>query len=154
MNLMIEGSDKFEITPAISKQERSNKRFEFTPASCEAPQVLSVAQIETFNREGFIHGLQLFAPEAIAEICNYFDRLLVETLRSGKSSYSISTAHLKHGRVHDILNHTRLGEMMRDLIGPNVIGWDHTFSAKCRKIVKLFHGIRTSVIGRCRTQKQ
>ena len=66
MNLMIEGSDKFEITPAISKQERSNKRFEFTPASCEAPQVLSVAQIETFNREGFIHGLQLFAPEAIA----------------------------------------------------------------------------------------
>ena len=133
MNLMIEGSDKFEITPAISKQERSNKRFEFTPASCEAPQVLSVAQIETFNREGFIHGLQLFAPEAIAEIRNYFDMLLVETLRSGKSSYSISTAHLKHGRVHDILNQTRLGEMMRDLIGPNVIGWGSHFFCKMPK---------------------
>ncbi|HAO65505.1 MAG TPA: phytanoyl-CoA dioxygenase family protein, partial [Verrucomicrobiales bacterium] len=86
MNLMTEGSDKFEITPAISKQERSNKRFEFTPASCEAPQVLNAAQIQGFNQDGFITGLRLFSPETIAEIRHYFDRLLMEALQSGGSS--------------------------------------------------------------------
>ena len=133
MNLMTKGSDKFEITPAISKRERSNKRFEFTPASCKAPQVLNAAQIQGFNQDGFMTGLRLFSPEIITEIRQYFDRLLMATLQSGGSSYSISTAHLKHGRVHDLLNHTRLGGVMRDLIGPNVIGWGSHFFCKMPK---------------------
>ncbi|MDB4610163.1 phytanoyl-CoA dioxygenase family protein, partial [Verrucomicrobia bacterium] len=130
---MTKGSDKFEITPAISKRERSNKRFEFTPASCKAPQVLNAAQIQGFNQDGFMTGLRLFSPETITEIRQYFDRLLMATLQSGGSSYSISTAHLKHGRVHDLLNHTRLGGVMRDLIGPNVIGWGSHFFCKMPK---------------------
>lgn len=124
---------EFEITPAISRPEISKRRFEFTPARCEMPQVLNAAQIQGFNQDGFITGLRLFSPETITEIRQYFDRLLMATLQSGGSSYSISTAHLKHGRVHDMLSHPRLAQLMHDLMGPDVIGWGSHFFCKMPK---------------------
>ena len=95
--------------------------------------MLNAAQIQGFNQDGFITGLRLFSPETIAEIRHYFDRLLMEALQSGGSSYSISTAHLKHGKVHDMLSHHRLALLMHDLIGPNVIGWGSHFFCKMPK---------------------
>jgi non-heme Fe2+,alpha-ketoglutarate-dependent halogenase len=122
--------EKFEITPELSKLEESRRNFEFSPAGCVAPQVLDASQIQTFNKEGFLTGLRLFSSDEIEEIRHYFDLLLDKTLQTGASSYSISTAHLKHGKVYDLLNDDRLGKLMSDLIGPNVIGWGAHFFCK------------------------
>ena len=122
--------EKFEITPEISKLEESKRQFKFTPADGVAPQVLDATQIQAFNQQGFLTGLGLFSSDEIEEIRRYFDLILNKTLQSGGSSYSISTAHLKHGRVYDLLNHARLGKLMCDLIGPNVIAWGSHFFCK------------------------
>lgn len=125
-----ENPGNFEITPEISKLKESKRKFEFRPAECVSPQVLGTSQIQAFNKDGFLTGFRLFSAEEMVELRRYFDLLLSKTLQSGGSSYSISTAHLKHGRVYDLMNNARLGELMRDLIGPNVIGWGAHFFCK------------------------
>ena len=48
--------------------------------------------------------MRIFNEDEIAEIRRYFDDLLARTLATGGNSYSISTAHLRYGRVYDILD--------------------------------------------------
>ena len=51
-------------------------------------------------------------------------------LAAGGDSYSISTAHLKYGRVYDLLTDPRIVACVRDLLGDNVIGWGSHFFCK------------------------
>jgi ectoine hydroxylase-related dioxygenase (phytanoyl-CoA dioxygenase family) len=51
-------------------------------------------------------------------------------LAAGGDSYSISTAHLKHGRVDDLLRDPRLVNLVRDLLGEDVVGWGSHFFCK------------------------
>jgi len=67
--------------------------------------------------------LDVFDAEQIAEHRQYFDRLLERVTAAGGDSYSISSAHLKYGRVYDLLTHSRIVAFVRDLLGPNVVGW-------------------------------
>ena len=53
-----------------------------------------------------------------------------QALASGADSYSISSAHLKHGRVYDILCHPRIVALVKDLLGDDVIGWGTHFFCK------------------------
>jgi len=52
------------------------------------------------------------------------------SLAAGGDSYSISTAHLRYGRVYDILTHPRIVACIKDLIGENVIAWGSHFFCK------------------------
>ena len=44
----------------------------------------------------------------VVDFRGYFDELLAKVIAAGGDSYSISTAHLKHGRVYDLLTHPRI----------------------------------------------
>ncbi len=126
-------SRQFEVTPEHSKLEKLERTFSFHPLNQKAPGFLDLSQIQKFNEKGYLSNIQIFTKEEISEIRHYFDDLLQETLRSGASSYSISTAHMKHGKVYDIMTHSRLRHLMRDLIGPDVIGWGAHFFCKMPK---------------------
>jgi ectoine hydroxylase-related dioxygenase (phytanoyl-CoA dioxygenase family) len=102
----------------------------FHPSSAANPQRLTAAQVETFNRDGYLSHIRIFSAEEIAEIRRYFDHLLARTLAAGADSYSISTAHLKHARVYDLLTEPRIVAYMQDLLGENVIGWGSHFFCK------------------------
>jgi ectoine hydroxylase-related dioxygenase (phytanoyl-CoA dioxygenase family) len=56
--------------------------------------------------------------------------LLARVLACGGDSYSISTAHLRHGKVYDLLRHPRLVALVRDLLGADVVGWGSHFFCK------------------------
>jgi len=71
----------------------------FHPADPADPAVLSRAQVERFNKEGYLLPFRFFEPAEMAEIRGYFDALWLANLAEGKDSYSISSAHLRHGRV-------------------------------------------------------
>src|SRR4051794_39149108 len=92
-------------TQDLSKLERD---LRFHPSTTEDPQVLTREQIDAFNRDGYLSGLRIFNQEEITAIRSYFDELLAKTLAAGGDSYSISTAHLRHGRVYDILTDSRI----------------------------------------------
>ena len=64
----------------------------FRPCENRNPQALTPAQVESFNRDGYIKGLRVFSDEEIADIRAYFDQLLAKVLAEGGNSYSINSA--------------------------------------------------------------
>lgn len=87
-------------------------------------------QVEAFNRDGYVTKIEIFSEEEIAGIRQYFNELLAKTLAEGGNSYSISTAHLRYGRVYDILTDPRIVARIKDLIGEDVIAWGSHFFCK------------------------
>jgi len=104
--------------------------LQFHPTVNEHPRVLTADQIEQFNREGYIRGIRIYSDEEIAGIRKYFDELLAKVVAAGGDSYSISSAHLKYGRVWDILTNQKIAAVIRDLLGENIIGWGSHFFCK------------------------
>ena len=91
---------------------------------------MSRDQIGQFNRDGYLKGIRIFTESESRENRRYFDELLARVLAEGGTSYSISTAHLKHGRVYDLLTDSRIVACVRDLLGENVIAWGSHFFCK------------------------
>ncbi len=120
----------FAIIPDQSELNRIERDLRFRPATPRGPKVLTPAQIEQFNRDGFLKGLRVFGEaEADANRC-YFDDLLARVLAAGGNSYSISTAHLKYGKAYDLLTDPRLVAIAGDLLGDDVVAWGSHFFCK------------------------
>src|SRR3954454_3509298 len=112
---------------ALNQLERD---LGFHPSTTENPKALSVEHVASFNRNGDLSGIRIFDDGEMAEIRRYFDELLAKTLAAGGDSYSISTAHLRYGRVYDILTHPRIVMRIKDLLGENVVAWGSHFFCK------------------------
>ena len=102
----------------------------YRPCQNQNPQTLTRAQIETFNRDGYLKGIRIFSAAEIAEIRTYFDQLLARVMAEGGDSYSINSAHLSYGRVFDLLAHRRIVAPLKDLLGTDLIGWGAHFFCK------------------------
>lgn len=105
----------------------------FHPVTNDSPKVLTREQIEQFNREGYVKGIRVYSAAEIADIRAYFDRLLAKVVAAGGDSYSISSAHLKYGRVWDIVTNAKIVACVKDLLGENCVGWGSHFFCKMPK---------------------
>ena len=118
----------FKVIPGRDELGTIERDLRFHPAVNPSPQTLTPEQIDSFNRDGYIRPLRIFGDDEIAEIRRYFDDLLAKVMAAGGDSYSISTAHMKYGRVYDILTHPRIVDCVADLLGENVVAWgSHLF---------------------------
>ena len=102
----------------------------YRPCQNQNPQTLTRAQIEAFNRDGYLKGIRIFSAAEITEIRTYFDQLLARVMAEGGDSYSINSAHLSYGRVFDLLAHQRIVAHLKDLLGTDLIGWGAHFFCK------------------------
>ncbi|NKB67971.1 MAG: phytanoyl-CoA dioxygenase family protein [Candidatus Latescibacteria bacterium] len=102
----------------------------FRPCRNTAPTTLTPAQIEAFNSHGYLKDLPAFAGSDIDDLRHYFDALLAGVLATGGDSYSINSAHLKYGRVYDLLTHPLLVAYASDILGADIIGWGAHFFCK------------------------
>jgi hypothetical protein len=116
--------------PSTEELTNLERDLRFHPSVTEHPATFTPEQIAAFNRDGYLAGIRIFDEQEIAGIRHYFDELLAKTLAAGGNSYSISTAHLQHGRVYDILTHPRIVARIKDLLGDNVIAWGSHFFCK------------------------
>ncbi len=121
---------EYKIVPDQQELDAIERDLKFYPSTCAEPRVLTPSQIEMFNREGYVRPIPIFDAQEIGEIRAYFDDLLARVMAAGGDSYSISSAHLKHGRVWDLLTDARIVDVVADLLGPNVIGWGAHFFCK------------------------
>src|ERR1700689_4562260 len=112
-----------KFVPNTEELSQVKRDLRFHPATGGNPQTLTRDEIVCFNRDGYLKGIRIFSDNEIMEIRRYFDDLLAKTLAAGGDSYSISTAHLQYGRVHDLLTDRRIVAVVKDLVGENVIGW-------------------------------
>ncbi|MBC8288767.1 MAG: phytanoyl-CoA dioxygenase family protein [Planctomycetes bacterium] len=123
-------SPQFKILPSDDDLNQVKRDLNFYPGQVTDPSTLTVSLVERYNREGYLKGLSILTPNEVAETRSYFDRLLDQAMAEGRDSYSISTAHLKHGRVYDLLTDDRIVALVKDILGENVIGWGSHFFCK------------------------
>ena len=121
---------EFNIIPTNDELDSLERDLSFHPSTVTDPVVLTQQQVDDFNRDGYVAPLDIFTSEEIGSIREYFDALLREVTAKGGDSYSISSAHLKYGRVYDILTDERIVAPVADLLGENVIGWGSHFFCK------------------------
>ncbi|HEX4810970.1 MAG TPA: phytanoyl-CoA dioxygenase family protein [Bryobacteraceae bacterium] len=119
-----------KFIPTSEELSKTQRDLSFHPSTVENPKTLTKEQIAAFNRNGYLIGIRIFSEEEITELRTYFDELLAKTLAAGGNSYSISTAHLRYGRVYDVLTHPRIVARVKDLLGENVIAWGSHFFCK------------------------
>ena len=120
----------FRAIPGQDELSEIPRDLSFHPCSNDAPQVLAPEQIERFNRDGYLKPIRIFGDSEIAGIRRYFDGLLAQYAAEGKDSYSISSAHLRHPEVWDILTDERIVKVVSDLLGPSIIAWGSHFFCK------------------------
>jgi hypothetical protein len=120
----------FKVIPGQTELSDIQRDLRFHPSENQNPAFLTRAQVEQFNREGYLKGIRIFNTEAANANRAYFDQLLAKVLASGGDSYSISTAHLKYGKIWDLLTHPKVVGLVKDLLGENVVGWGSHFFCK------------------------
>jgi non-haem Fe2+, alpha-ketoglutarate-dependent halogenase len=116
--------------PATEELNRLERELRFHPSKVEHPRTLTADQVAAFNRDGYLKGIRIFSEAEMCGIREYFDGLLARTLAAGGDSYSISTAHLRFGRVYDLLTHPRMVACVTDLLGENTVAWGSHFFCK------------------------
>jgi hypothetical protein len=120
----------YSIVPTESELQSLERDLHFYPTNNPSPKFLSPEQIKQFNERGYVAPLPVYDPQEISAIRSYFDDLLASVMKAGGDSYSISSAHLKYGPVHDILTNPKIVDYVSDLLGDNVVGWGSHFFCK------------------------
>jgi hypothetical protein len=120
----------FNAIPGQDDLAAVERDLSFHPSTTTNPKVLTPAQVGRFNREGYLMPFRIFSDSEIADLRRYFDGLLAKYTAEGKDSYSISSAHLRHGRVWDVLTNRRIVSIISDLLGPSVVAWGSHFFCK------------------------
>jgi non-heme Fe2+,alpha-ketoglutarate-dependent halogenase len=124
----VDATPKF--IPTAGELSTLQRDLRFHPTTVTDPVRLTRDQLAAFNRDGYLKGIRIFTSPEIDNIRAYFDDLLAKTLAAGGDSYSISTAHLRYGRVYDLLTGPRIVDLVADLLGENVIAWGSHFFCK------------------------
>ncbi|MEY4565118.1 MAG: hypothetical protein RLY14_88 [Planctomycetota bacterium] len=110
--------------------KKLDRDLRFHPATNENPKVLTKAQVEGFNKDGYVAPLNIYSTSEITAIREYFDALLQRVVAAGGNSYSISSAHLTYGPVYDILTNPKIVDYVADILGDDVIAWGSHFFCK------------------------
>jgi hypothetical protein len=121
---------QFASVPSADELNQLQRDLSFHPSKTVAPVVLRPAEIEQFNRDGYLKGMRVYSNDEISQVRTYFDDLLRRVVAAGGNSYSISTAHLQYGPVYDMLTHPPIVALVRDILGNDVIGWGSHFFCK------------------------
>ncbi len=123
-------STSFKTIPDEAELAEVKRDLRFHPSQTVTPLTLTRPQVQQFNDQGFIKGLSVFDTIEITKIRTYVDELLAKVSAEGGNSYSISSAHLTHGPIYDLVNNPRIVAYVKDLLGENVIGWGSHFFCK------------------------
>ncbi len=123
-------SASFRPVPAQEELAAMERRLQFRPTQNLQPRTLTAAQVDGYNRDGFVRPVTIFSASEMDGIRTEFDRILDATLAAGGDSYSISTAHRRYGIAWDLLTEPRIVACVRDLLGDNVVGWGSHFFCK------------------------
>lgn len=116
--------------PTPSQLAELPRQIGFVPANNESPEVLTRDQISQYNATGFLMPFDGLDEREIREIRAFFDGVLAAYMELGRSSYAISTAHLRFSRIYDLVQHPRLVNAVADLLGPDVVCWGSHFFCK------------------------
>ncbi|MEM7128491.1 MAG: phytanoyl-CoA dioxygenase family protein [Chloroflexota bacterium] len=120
----------FKILPDEEQLNQLDRALRFHPVTTPSPQVLTQEEIERYNREGYLKGYSIFDQTEADDLRSYFDQLLEKVLAEGGDSYSIISAHLKYGRIYDLVKHPKIVSYVTDILGQDAVCWGAHFFCK------------------------
>ncbi|HYE05183.1 MAG TPA: phytanoyl-CoA dioxygenase family protein [Planctomycetota bacterium] len=91
---------------------------------------LTRAQVDTFNRDGWLAPLPGFDAAGAAANRAAFDRLLAEFAARGHDSYAINGYHRNCASIWDVVAHPPLVDYAVDLLGDDVVAWGAHYFCK------------------------
>ena len=112
----------FKTNPTHEQLRAMERDLRFFPSTVTDPVTLSREQVAAFNSDGYLKGLPVCGADEIAGHRAFFDEQLEKARAAGKSSFSLSSAHLKYRQVYDLMHHPKILAYVRDLLGPELIG--------------------------------
>ena len=112
----------YKSAPSHDQLRAMGRDLQFHPSEIKNPTTLTAEQLEAFNRNGHLTGIPIFDADEMAGHRAFFDEQLKKAMAAGLGSHSISSAHLKYGKVYDLLGDPRIVRCVRDLLGPGIIG--------------------------------
>jgi hypothetical protein len=121
---------RFKQMPTPEDLIRLSRDLQYHPVHNDNPSVLTGAQIDKFNEQGYLKPFRIYSDAEIGAIRDEFDGMIEQVMARGDHNYSIISAHLKSGMVHDIINEPRIVAYISDLLGEDVVGWGAHFFCK------------------------
>lgn len=116
--------------PSPSQLAALPRKMTFFPSANPNPKILRSEQIKQYNEQGYLMPFNGLDQEEARELRAFFDGVLAAYIELGKSSYAISTAHMRFARVYQLVQHPRIVDAVADLLGPNVVCWGSHFFCK------------------------
>lgn len=121
------------VNPSSSQLSELPRVMGFVPATNSAPRVLTTGQIDDYNLQGYLMPFDGLQEGEARELRAFFDGVLAAFIELGRTSYSISTAHLRFKRIYELVHHPSIVAPVADLLGPNVVCWGSHFFCKMPK---------------------
>jgi ectoine hydroxylase-related dioxygenase (phytanoyl-CoA dioxygenase family) len=116
------------MTAATAEEQRI---LRFFPSDTARPlRVLTREQVETYNRDGIVHGLTPFGEADAERNRRDFDHLLEVASAAGLNSYSINGWHMTCASLHRLVTDPRIVDPVCDLIGDEVACWGTHYFCK------------------------
>jgi len=128
---------RYKTIPNQEQLSQLERRLQFHPSAVANPKVLTQAQIDFYNRNGYLKGFRIFDETEIDEQRRFLDETLAQVIAAGGNSYSIISAHMKYGPVYDLIKHPRIVAYVKDLLGKDVVGWGAHYFCKMPHDAKL-----------------
>ena len=86
--------------------------------------------LQIFGGYGYLKDYPIFDQAEADALRTYFDALLAQVLADGGDAYSIISAHMKYGRIYDLVQHPKILAYVKDILGEDVICWGAHFFCK------------------------
>ncbi|MEL6953340.1 MAG: phytanoyl-CoA dioxygenase family protein [Pseudomonadota bacterium] len=100
----------------------------FQPVALGRSRVLTDAQIDQYNREGYVRPFAIFPPHEMARIRRYIDALMAAKGPDG--AYGINCYQARLAGLWDIATDPRILDHVQDIIGENIICWASAILSK------------------------
>lgn len=100
----------------------------FKPSDSRQAGILTTAQIDHYNREGFVQPFDIFDADEIAGIRAYFNRLMDDLGEAG--AYGINCYQARLAGIWDIATNPRILDHVQDIVGPNIVCWASAILSK------------------------
>jgi len=115
---------------SIAQTDDHTTEARFFPASPADAATLTPSQVEHYNEEGYLTGLEVFSPDGMVPIRRNFDELLERFRSAGRDSYAINGYHTSCRSIYDLVLQPRILDYVEDILGPNFVAWASHYFCK------------------------
>jgi hypothetical protein len=116
--------------PDNAELAQLKRDLRFYPADTRHPRSLTRAQVEQFNRDGYIPHLRIFSEAEMKPLRAFVDRVQAQEAAAGNDPNFIRFIHMNYATGWDIMNNPTIVGYVKDLLGENVVGWGAAFFNK------------------------